>query len=229
MFLFIKGKIKMKKKNTIINNLVSKPFNQVKKHKLITLCVILSAFWVFNIPHIEVEVENIPIIKKIEEETNNIQEISGYAKIIDGDSISIDSQQIRLINIDAPEYKQKCLNARNIEYFCGKESAIFLKKILDGRVIRCEYEKKDIYSRILGNCFTKGSNINETLIKAGMAIIYSFDKVDEKLKAMEENARLRKYGVWRGTFLEPRKYRKKIRINKLQLDYLNLISYTVDS
>ena len=46
--------------------------------------------------------------------------ISGYAKIIDGDSLIIDNHEIRIKEIDAPEYFQKCFDANDQQYDCGK-------------------------------------------------------------------------------------------------------------
>ena len=37
------------------------------------------------------------------------EQIIGYAKVIDADTIYIDSYKIRLEGIDAPEIKQKCI------------------------------------------------------------------------------------------------------------------------
>ena len=44
--------------------------------------------------------------------SEEIKEITGYAKIIDGDTIKINSNKIRLHGIDAPETKQKCKKER---------------------------------------------------------------------------------------------------------------------
>ena len=38
----------------------------------------------------------------------NAEEIKGLAKIIDGDTVHINSKKIRLEGIDAPEIKQQC-------------------------------------------------------------------------------------------------------------------------
>ena len=40
--------------------------------------------------------------------SEEIKEITGYAKIIDGDTIKIRTKKIRLYGIDAPEKKQTC-------------------------------------------------------------------------------------------------------------------------
>ena len=62
--------------------------------------------------------------------------ISGLAKVIDGDTIKIKNNKIRLLGIDAPEKKQQCQKpwlsisfiTFNKNYPCGKISTERLKK-----------------------------------------------------------------------------------------------------
>ena len=51
----------------------------------------------------------------------NSKTILGKAKIIDGDTIHIKSNKIRLHGIDAPETKQTC-KINNQDWYCGKQS-----------------------------------------------------------------------------------------------------------
>ena len=51
--------------------------------------------------------------------------IYGKAKVIDGDTIKINGQNIRLQGIDAPEMKQSCKDQNNSSYACGQVSKIF--------------------------------------------------------------------------------------------------------
>ena len=68
--------------------------------------------------------------------SEEIKEISGNAKIIDGDTIKINSKKIRLYGIDAPESKQMCKKiyltiiffSFTKDYPCGKLSTEKLKK-----------------------------------------------------------------------------------------------------
>ena len=50
--------------------------------------------------------------------------------MIDGDTIHIGKNKIRLHGIDAPERNQKCFTSNN-EWDCGKESESFLLELIN--------------------------------------------------------------------------------------------------
>ena len=102
--------------------------------------------------------------------------ITGFAKVIDGDSIKINGINIRLFGIDAFELKQSC---ENWSKHCGKESKRMLEEIIDRKRITCSYREKDRYGRILGICYhgvyfhnDPGLEINGTMVWNGYAIAY---------------------------------------------------------
>ena len=139
------------------------------------------------------------------------QTIFGIAKVVDGDTIKINNNRIRLSGIDAPESKQKCLDKNYYEYFCGQISTIFLQKLIDGKEVRCQYSEQDIYQRYLGICVFEKININDEMIKSGMAIIYNPKEASDELKNLENEAQNKKIGIWQGAFQEPKQYRKTHR------------------
>ena len=81
--------------------------------------------------------------------------------VIDGDSIKIGNDQtIRLLSLDAPD----------IKYCMGKEAKDALaKKILGKNVILKELET-DQYGRVMAMIYLNGENVNEFMIKNGLAI-----------------------------------------------------------
>lgn len=136
------------------------------------------------------------------------KKFSGKAYVLDGDSIKVDKKEVRLFGIDAPEYKQKCLDKNNEEYGCGKVSLEFLKKLIEGKKIECIFAQKDKYDRFLAKCFAENISINEEIIKNGMAVIYNFNESSSKMDELENYAKNNKIGIWQGSFELPKNYRK---------------------
>ncbi len=133
---------------------------------------------------------------------------SGIASVIDGDSIRVGENEVRLFGIDAPEYLQTCFDENRREYFCGKESQVFLLKLANKKEVECFYSSKDHYNRFLAKCFVNKTSINEEILKSGMAVIYNFNESEEKMNNLELEAKKQKLGIWRGAFQIPKEYRK---------------------
>ena len=132
--------------------------------------------------------------------------ISGFASIIDGDTIKILKKSIRLYGIDTPEKKQKCI--KNLqEYNCGKVATNALIQKIDGRQVVCKVQNKlDRYKRYIGICFVEKINLNKWLVRNGYAVAYR--KYSKNYIDDEEYAKKKKLGMWSGTFIQPEKWRK---------------------
>tara|TARA_A100001015_G_scaffold104893_1_gene116405 strand:- start:1383 stop:1874 length:492 start_codon:yes stop_codon:yes gene_type:complete len=141
-------------------------------------------------------------------------EIEGFPKIVDGDTIHIDSYKIRLEGIDAPEIKQKCkkpfikimfFNFQK-DYYCGQLSKNKLTKKIGNKSVKCILLGKDRYKRYLAQCFKGNINLNKWMVRNGYAVAY---RRYSKLYISDENfAKEEKLGLWKGTFVKPEKWRK---------------------
>ena len=139
----------------------------------------------------------------------------GIPKIIDGDSLEINNNKIRLLDIDAPEKKQICkkpyltISFLNFykNYECGVMVTKKLKKLINNKEIKCISENKDRYDRFLSICYLKKRDINSWLVKNGYAVAYV--KYSKKYILEEEHAKINKLGIWQGIFQYPEEWRKE--------------------
>ena len=136
--------------------------------------------------------------------------IIGTASVVDGDTLDIHDQRIRLFGIDAPESHQMCLDATGGFYRCGSIAANALDVWIAGNPVSCVDKGKEKWGRTIGECTVRGASIQGWLVEHGYAIAYrSFSKayVLQELKAREAKA-----GVWSGQFVEPWDWRKGKRL-----------------
>ncbi|MGO7979589.1 thermonuclease family protein [Rhizobium johnstonii] len=97
------------------------------------------------------------------------EELIGRASVIDGDTIDIAGQRIRLNGIDAPESWQSCRDAAGKPYRCGKDAAFALDDFLSqSRPTRCLGHGHDRYRRTVADCFrADGTSVNAWLVGQG--------------------------------------------------------------
>ncbi len=117
-------------------------------------------------------------------------------KVADGDTITVldnnTQHKIRLQGIDAPERKQPFGNA----------SRKHLARLVAGKTVTVNWDKRDRYSRIVGFVLVDGQDVNLVQVKAGMAWFYRYyqrelSSEDRRRYATAENqARTDRLGLW---------------------------------
>ena len=135
--------------------------------------------------------------------------IQGTASVIDGDTIEIRGERIRLEAIDAPESSQLCLDAAGKRYRCGQKSAFALADMIGRSVVICEPKGRDRYKRVIAVCFKAETNLNAWMVTEGWAVAYrkyGIDYIDQ-----EDEARLARRGIWAGSFELPWDWRTRNR------------------
>lgn len=85
--------------------------------------------------------------------------IAGTASVVDGDTLRIRGQAIRLAGIDAEE-----LDEPN-----GKAAALMLEALIKGHAIVCQ-PTGDSYNRIVAECTADGQDLGAAMVQLGVAL-----------------------------------------------------------
>ncbi len=133
--------------------------------------------------------------------------LEGFAVVVDGDTLKVNGQSIRLHGVDAPESRQSC-SVHGQDYPCGSEATSYLKSLIGERGVHCDAKGKDRYRRIIAVCFNAdGIDMNRAMVRAGMALAYRRYSTD--YIAEENHAKATKAGLWRGEFIPPWQWRRQ--------------------
>ncbi len=92
--------------------------------------------------------------------TPALADVAGVASVIDGDTIEVHGQRIRLRGIDALESRQLCrLDGK--PWQCGKDAANALADKIARRSVTCEDLGRDRYDRMIARCTVAGDDLGE--------------------------------------------------------------------
>lgn len=125
-------------------------------------------------------------------------------RIIDGDTLELDGETIRLAGIDAPESNQTCLDPFGAAYACGRTATAELERHA-AHGVTCDDRGPDVYGRRLAVCWdARSQSINAALVRDGWALAdYEIWYADEQMQAATEGR-----GMWQGDFIRPRDWRR---------------------
>jgi endonuclease YncB( thermonuclease family) len=134
-------------------------------------------------------------------------ELAGKATIIDGDTIEVQDNTVRLHGIDAAETGQRCITPEKKIARPGKMAADRLDALTKGGVT-CKGAERDDYGRLIAVCRSKASpDMNRELVREGLAwafVKYSADYAGDEAKAREAGQ-----GIWAMRCETPWTFREK--------------------
>jgi len=135
-----------------------------------------------------------------------LADITGPARVVDGDTIWIGETKIRLHGIDAPEMKQTCKTSKGKEQLCGVLAKQALERLIKGQDVTCKGDTRDRYKRLIAVCYVGPININEQMVVDGWAMAYR--KYSKDYVRAETFAKSRREGMLGGEFGPPWGWRR---------------------
>ncbi|MBG0797157.1 thermonuclease family protein [Methylocystis sp. L43] len=136
-------------------------------------------------------------------------DIVGRASVIDGDTIEIRGQRIRLHGIDAPEKGQPCFDASGKSYRCDQIAAMALDEFIGASPVACRERDTDRYGRTVATCAVRGVDIEAWLVRNGHAFAYRH--YSSNYIGAEQEAKNNRRGIWAGHTQPPWDWRKERR------------------
>jgi endonuclease YncB( thermonuclease family) len=131
--------------------------------------------------------------------------VAGPARVIDGDTLDVGVTRVRLEGIDAPELAQMCQAATGQSWPCGRRAAALLRALVEQRHVICDRTGSDKYHRTLAICRAGGININEAMVRGGLA--WAFVRYSKQFVGAEAEAKSQGVGIWQGPAEAPWDYR----------------------
>lgn len=125
-------------------------------------------------------------------------------RVIDGDTIDLAGQRIRLFGIDAPEKGQIC-DERGQARDCGAWSAMMLQQAIASFDVHCSTVDRDRYGRLVSICTANGADLGAVMVQNGAATAYR--RYSARYVGEEQGAKARGLGIWAGRMVAPETYR----------------------
>lgn len=133
-------------------------------------------------------------------------EAVGPARAVDGDTLEIVGQRVRLSGIDAPEFGQTCGTDVAI-WPCGAEARTHLASLVRGKIVTCRGNRHDGYGRLVAICSVgqgEGAiDLAADMVTSGLAVAAS----GRGYKTLQSEAQARGRGIWSGPFQRPADWR----------------------
>lgn len=126
-------------------------------------------------------------------------------RVIDGDTLEIRGERIRLFGIDAPELGQPWWDEDGRERDAGLSSKEALTTLVEGKRLAVNVLREDQYRRSIAIVKVDGRDIARSLINQGLAFA---SPGSSRYRRTEKSARRRKRGFWQGDVMMPWDFRK---------------------
>ena len=143
------------------------------------------------------------------------QEHSGIPRVVDGNTIIINFQIIRLHGIEAPNAEQLC-EIDGESWLCGWEATNALAHIVGQHWVSCRQNRLNEGGVVGATCFAGNVlNINAWMVRNGWATAQN--QTNTRFLQLEILARQEKIGIWRTKYKNTEHLRHSINESTIQV------------
>jgi endonuclease YncB( thermonuclease family) len=120
----------------------------------------------------------------------DINQLAGIASVVDGDTIEIHGQRIRLSGFDTPESGKRC-GETNVY----QSVSLALSDFIANRTVTCTPTGTDRYNRVTATCSVGGTDLGDYVVSQGWG--RDWPRYSNGTYADEEaTARAERRGIW---------------------------------
>lgn len=136
--------------------------------------------------------------------------VTGQVSVVDGDTLELHGEHIRMVGIDAPESSQTCRNAKGEAWRCGQKASFALADAIAVSTVTCTGDEHDRYGRLLALCRVGDVDLSSWMVRHGWAM--AFVRYSEAYVKEEAQARGDRVGIWAGAFVPPWDWRRGVTL-----------------
>ncbi len=129
---------------------------------------------------------------------------AGDVRIVDGETLALGEQVVRLSGMSAPMRGEVCRRADGESFDCGGASAAALMRLVVGRPVTCRIVGRDAFGRGIGHCEAGGTDLGRTLVGSGFAVA-----TGSAMRNAETAARQGGSGLWANRSGSPQDWRSR--------------------
>lgn len=130
--------------------------------------------------------------------------LTGAARVVDGDTLDVAGDRVRLFGIDAPEMDQTCMRTTQ-DWACGVWARNTLNARIAGQTVTCDGAERDRYGRLIAVCHAGRTDLGRALVHDGAARAYR--RYSDRYVVDESVARTARVGLWAGPSVAPEEFR----------------------
>jgi endonuclease YncB( thermonuclease family) len=140
---------------------------------------------------------------------SQLEDITGEARVVEGDLIHIDGRALRLWGVDAPEPQQNCYRANGI-WPCGQAAIDHLRTFVGSKPVSCSLIERGDDDIILAKCTMMGLDLSAEMANHGLALVRRDGPQDYILNHLD--GRTHTAGIWSSIYVTPWEWREGRRV-----------------